>query len=207
MNLLGIETEQGEKDPLPSEQQKIMHGYGPVFHRVYSIVVPVSFETARRAMGDVMRDPNMFAPTVLAEFEKRKGDPSELAVGDEFQIYITGPWNGPVRVKDVTETSFRLVTLEGHMEAGEIEFRISDGGDEGTLFEIESLARSADRLVDFVYDKLPVAKLAQTQMWTAFCKAFHAHALEADGEESEESAEVEILTERKDEQTGEWQAL
>ena len=207
MNVLGVETEQGKKDPLPSEQQKIKEGYGPVFHRVYSVVVAVPFETAKRAMSDVMADPNMFAPTVLAEFEKRKGEPGALEVGDEFQIYITGPWNGPVRVKDVTETSFRLVTLEGHMEAGEIEFRIGEGGKEGTLFEIESLARSADRLVDFVYDKLPVAKLAQTQMWTAFCKAFHEHALKTAGQEAQDSPEVEILTERKDEKTGEWKAL
>ena len=42
-------------------------------------------------------------------------------------------------------SSFRLATLDGHLEAGEIEFRAETDGD-GLRFEIESWARAGDRL-------------------------------------------------------------
>jgi len=36
-----------------------------------------------------------------------------------FFIHITGPWNGPLSVSHVTENSFRVVTIAGHLETGE----------------------------------------------------------------------------------------
>ena len=49
---------------------------------------------------------------------------------------MPGPWDGPVRVIDVGDRSFRLATLAAHLEAGQIEFRVSH--DELITFEIES---------------------------------------------------------------------
>lgn len=40
--------------------------------------------------------------------------------GDEFVVRMPGPWDGPVRVVRRDESSFRLATLDGHLEAGEI---------------------------------------------------------------------------------------
>jgi hypothetical protein len=44
------------------------------------------------------------------------------------------------------------MTLDGHLEAGQIAFRASGGGD-AIEFEIESWARSGDRLSDLLYDR------------------------------------------------------
>jgi hypothetical protein len=79
---------------------------------------------------------------------------------------MPGPWDGPVRAIDVTETSFRFATLEGHLEAGQIEWRASDTG-EGLTFQIESWARAGDRLSALLHDRLRMAKEVQLHMWTS----------------------------------------
>ena len=89
-----------------------------------------------------------------------------MAVGDEYVVRMPGPWDGPVRVVDVPPTSFRLATLEGHLEAGQIEFTARRDGDR-VVFDIESWARSGDRLSDLLYDRLRMAKEIQLHMWTS----------------------------------------
>lgn len=79
---------------------------------------------------------------------------------------MPGPWDGPVRVAAADSQSFRLATLSGHLEAGQIEFRAAQV--EGELwFEIESWARSGDRLSNLLYH-LRMAKEVQLHMWTSF---------------------------------------
>jgi len=90
-----------------------------------------------------------------------------MRVGDEFVVRMAGPWDGPVRVVDVTDASFRLVTLARHLEAGQIEFSAADV-EGGVAFCIESWARSADRLADLLYQRLRMAKEVQLHMWTSF---------------------------------------
>jgi hypothetical protein len=58
------------------------------------------------------------------------------------------------------------VTLAGHLEAGQIEFRASSG--ELLEFHIESWARSGDRLSELLYDRLRISKEVQFHMWTSF---------------------------------------
>jgi hypothetical protein len=112
-------------------------------------------------------DLNAAAPTEFARFEKLEGADDALDVGDEYVVRMPGPWNGPVRVVARTPTSFRLATLRGHLEAGQIEFRASE--DEGELvFTIESWARSGDRLSNLLYEHLRMAKEVQLHMWTSF---------------------------------------
>jgi len=65
-------------------------------------------------------------------------------------------------------TLFRLATLDGHLEAGEIEFRATQDG-EALTFEIESWARAGDRISSLLYNKLRLAKEIQLNMWTHFC--------------------------------------
>ncbi len=65
-----------------------------------------------------------------------------------------------------TERSFRLATLEGHLEAGQIEFRVSD--EELMVFEIESWTRSADQLSNLLYHRARMAKEIQAHMWISF---------------------------------------
>jgi hypothetical protein len=95
------------------------------------------------------------------------GSKRPLEPGDEFVVRMPGPWDGPVRVAAVDACSFRLATLAGHLEAGQIEFRASRDG-HTLCFEIESWARSSDRLVNVLYHHLRMAKEVQLHMWTSF---------------------------------------
>lgn len=181
----------------------MQEGVGPIYHRVYAIRLGVPFARARAAMRELQKDPNRFSPQLLATFEKKTGAVGILQRGDEFQILITGPWNGPVRVAEVGPDFFRLITLAGHLEAGAILFRVKAVGRQDSVFEIESMARSRDAVVDFVYDKVPIAKCAQTEMWTSFCRAFAEYA----GGLAGGGAEVEILTERREGGAGPWERI
>jgi len=104
----------------------------------------------------------------MAVFRKTRGRSGELRRGDEFVVRMPGPWDGPVRVIRRDDASFRLGTLTGHLEAGEIEFRATAAGDV-LRFEIESWARAGDRLADVLYNKLRLAKEIQLNMWSHFC--------------------------------------
>ena len=126
--------------------QRLEDGSGPLFRRRYRVRIEGSRLDARGADGPVLlREPNRAAPIEVAVFRKTTGGDGPLRVGDEFVVRMPGPWDGPVVVVDRTPTSFRFATLEGHLEAGQIEFRAGADGD-GVRFEIESWARSGDRL-------------------------------------------------------------
>ena len=182
------------------EVQSIGEGVGPRYHRVYSVDLKVPFESATSTMLEVMLDPNSFSPKLIATFEKTKGDSGRLQVGDEFMVHISGPWNGPVRVSQVSEASFTLLTLNGHIEAGQIQFRLVKRDNGLACFEIESVTRSKDRFVNLVYDKLRLAQFAQTEMWELFCQSVAARAL---GDEAQLPS-VKVLTERQDPETARW---
>jgi hypothetical protein len=81
---------------------------------------------------------------------------------------MPGPWDSPVRVVHRDDHSFRLATLAGHLETGEIEFRAGPEGD-ALRFEIESWARAGDRLSALLYNRLRLAKEIQLNMWSHFC--------------------------------------
>jgi uncharacterized protein (UPF0548 family) len=118
-------------------------------------------------MARLQQDPDRAAPTEFATFKKSKGDEGSMRSGDEYVVRMPGPWDGPVRVVDVSPRSFRLMTLEGHLEAGQIAFRVEGGGNR-IEFEIESWARSGDRLSNLLYDRLRMSKEIQLHMWTSY---------------------------------------
>jgi uncharacterized protein (UPF0548 family) len=142
-------------------------GYGPLFHRRYSVLVRDPELGARELMARLQADPDEASPREFATFVKVRGERGAMAPGDEFVVRMAGPWDGPVRVVDVRDTSFRLVTLDRHLEAGQIEFSAEDGED-GLQFTIESWARSADMFADLLYQHLRMAKEIQLHMWTSF---------------------------------------
>jgi uncharacterized protein DUF1990 len=158
--------------PLPEgvaddDLQPAADGVGPLFHRLYRARIRESRMTADEVIRRVGADPNRAAPTELARFLKVRGEDGGLTVGDELVVRMPGPWDGPVRVAATTAHSFRLATLAGHLEAGQIEFRASElDGD--LCFEIESWARSGDRVSNLLYDHLRMAKEVQLHMWTSF---------------------------------------
>ncbi|MEA2716120.1 MAG: hypothetical protein QOI99_437, partial [Actinomycetota bacterium] len=124
------------------EIQAADDGTGPLFHRRYSVRIREAELSPEALVARLAADPNRAAPTEFARFLKVLGDADVLRVDDELVVRMPGPWDGPVRVVEVTPTSFRLATLEGHLEAGQIEFRagLDDHGD--LFFAIESWARS-----------------------------------------------------------------
>ncbi|MCW2901271.1 MAG: hypothetical protein JWO67_3536 [Streptosporangiaceae bacterium] len=144
-------------------------GAGPLFHRRYRVWIEGSPWSPERLMARIARDLNAASPVEIAVFDKETGGQGCVEVGDEFVVRLPGPWDGPVRVVDRAPTRFRLVTRQGHLEAGQIEFRVGhDGAD--LRFEIESWARSGDRLADLLYDKIGISREMQMHMWVHFCK-------------------------------------
>lgn len=173
--------------------QRYAHGTGPRFHRRYRVDVAETALTPEVLFARIEADVQAFVPAELARFERTRGAPDRLAVGDEFHIHITAPWDGPVRVVEKTPASFTFGTLEGHLEAGQVRFRAERHPSEaGALrFTIESWARSRDGGVDLAYDRLGLAKKAQEAMWTFFCDRV------ADACGGRKLGEIEVLTERE----------
>lgn len=145
--------------------QHVEQGVGPLFRRRYRVAIRDARLDAAGLIAKLSDDPNHAAPVSFASFQKVRGDEWQLRVEDEFVVRMPGPWDGPVRVVDATSRSFRFVTLDGHLEAGQIEWSATDG-DELT-FQIESWARSGDRLSAIMHDRLHMAKEVQLHMWIA----------------------------------------
>jgi hypothetical protein len=80
---------------------------------------------------------------------------------------MPGPWDGPVRCIERTPVSFRFATLDGHLEAGQIEWRARDRDDGTVEFQIESWSRPGDRLSSLMHHRLRMAKEVQLHMWTS----------------------------------------
>jgi uncharacterized protein (UPF0548 family) len=156
--------------PLPvsidrDELQGVEDGVGPLFHRRYRVRIAGSERSPEELMASVTRDLNAVAPTELARFHKLRGAADGAAVDDEYLVRMPGPWDGPVRVVAVTPTRLRLATLDGHLEAGQIEFRAERDG--ALTFTIESWARSASALSNLLYHRLRMSKEVQLHMWSS----------------------------------------
>ena len=148
-----------------SELQRSSDGAGPLMHRLYRTRIVGSSLSPEELMRRITDDLDAVAPSEFASFRKVAGG-DRLAVGDEYTVRMPGPYDGPVRVIAVSPTSFRLATLEGHLEAGQIEFRTTF--DHRSLgFTIESWARSGDRFSDLLFSRLGLAKEVQLHMWTS----------------------------------------
>ena len=147
--------------------QPLNAGVGPMLHRLYRVRI-TGASTSPAALMDLVSSRLNQASPEMARFRKTRGAQGGLRQGDEFVVRMPGPWDGPVRVVRRDAASFRLATLDGHLEAGEIEFRAETDGD-GLRFEIESWARAGDRLSALLYNNLRLAKEIQLNMWSHFC--------------------------------------
>ncbi len=146
------------------------HGRGPLFFRSYHLDVRNPKVSALDVMQKVKEEIDAFSPSEIAQFERTHGEQGSLNPGDEFYIHIRAPWDGPVRVAEVGQDHFRLVTLASHMEAGAIRFRVLDRPGGILRFEIASCARSSGVLINVAYDLLGVARAGQQRMWSRFCE-------------------------------------
>ncbi len=143
-------------------------GTGALLHRTYRSRIRGSRYDAAQLMERLEADPNVVAPGALARFQKTEGEDGAMAVGDEFLIRMPGPWDGPVRVVRADERSFRFATLDGHLEAGQIEWGAGDLGRPGLVeFRIESWAAPGDPVSNLLHHRLRMAKEVQLHMWTS----------------------------------------
>ncbi|RCW39577.1 uncharacterized protein DUF1990 [Halopolyspora algeriensis] len=175
--------EQGDATDLPPSLpeelvdehcQSAEQGVGALFHRRFNVRIEEGELDARELMAVLKNDLNQAAPSEAAVVDRTKGSEGRFRVGDEFVVRMPGPWNAPVRVVGCEETSFRLATLKGHIEAGMIEFRARDEHD-AVRFEIEAWARPSTRVLHLLYARMRLAKEMQLNMWTRFC--LHAATL------------------------------
>jgi uncharacterized protein (UPF0548 family) len=146
--------------------QRLDDGTGPLVHRLYRTRIVGSATAPEELMAEIVGDLDRIAPSEFATFQKLGGEKGELRVGDKYIVRMPGPWDGPVRVVATSPTSFRLATLPGHLEAGQIEFRV-DRDYRSLGFEIESWARSGSRLSDLLYTRLRISKEVQLHMWSS----------------------------------------
>lgn len=159
--------------PLPDQlvddrSQPMECGVGPLFHRLFAVEIEDPSLTAGELTAKVAADLNRAVPSEVTAVERMSGTPGRLTIGDEIVVRMPGPWDGPVRSVHRTDTSFRLATLAGHLEAGQIEFRVRPAGSR-LRFEIEAWARPSSRAIDLLYTRLRLAKEIQLNMWVRFC--------------------------------------
>jgi hypothetical protein len=174
-------------DPEPVQRRE--DGSGPLHHRVYRVRITAPQVGAATLLERIAADPNRVAPQDISRWEKTRGAPGRLTVGDEFVVHLPGPWEGPVRVVARDATSFTVITLRGHMEAGENTFRARDE-DGAVVFEVETWARCGDPLLRLLYEPLWVAREAQLHMWVSTC----ANAVELAGGRRDGRIRVETAT-------------
>lgn len=150
----------------PDELQRFEQGVGPLVHRIYRTRIVGSTLAPEQLMARMSGNLDGVAPSEFATFQQTHGGQGTLESGDRYVVRMPGPWDGPVRVVAADATSFRLATLPGHLEAGQIEFRARS--DYRSLwFEIESWARSGDRVSDVLYTHLRISKEVQLHMWSS----------------------------------------
>ncbi len=161
--------------PLPhpvGRDQPADRGYGPLLHRIFRARVASPRLEPRALIAVLAADMNQAMVPGVARFDRVGDGDHAVAVGDEFVVRMPGPWDGPVRVVDRTDdprrSSFRLATLAGHLEAGQIEFAAAEV-DDGLEFTITTWARAGDLLADLVYNRLHVAREIQFQLWVHCC--------------------------------------
>jgi len=152
-----------------ADVQLSIDGCGPLVCRTYSVDIDDAQLSANALLDRFVTRPDDFAPQHVAAFARGCRSATHLAVADEFTIEIPGPWNGPVRVADLDDTSVSLVTLDGHMEAGHIRFQATDIGEHRLRFEVRSWARAGDEFFEHLHMTLRLAREAQTAMWVHTC--------------------------------------
>lgn len=170
--IVEIEETDPPSIPLLEEGQHPAQGAGPSYHRRYAVAVREARLDLEEALAAIQVDPNVLAETDFSPFTKIEGELGSMEVGDRYLVEIAGPWKGAVEIIHLDRRCVRMSTLDGHMEAGVIEFGFTQNGSGHLGLTIESWARSRDRALDLLYDKVGLARAIQSQMWVVACERF-----------------------------------
>jgi hypothetical protein len=144
-------------------------GCGPMVHRLFRARIGGAERGATSVIGALEADFESVVPREVVRVHQADSHGKPVRPGDDFIVDMPGPWNGPVRVVVSEPDRLRLATLQGHLEAGQIEFRAVDG--DPLVFEIEVWARARDWKVRALYTHLRLAKEIQLNMWVRVCGA------------------------------------
>ena len=115
----------------------------------YSVTIHNSKKSFEDVKSEFKSTPQNFLTNSSAEFNAPvdgEGKPSQFKVGSFIKIDITGPMNNSyVKVKAIEESedgtlSATFVTLEGHVEKGEIKFSFSQDEEGNIKFDINSIS-------------------------------------------------------------------
>ena len=175
----------------PSTLQRAADGVGDLHVRRYRLVVATD-RTVADAVELLRDDLDSLVPERFVWFRDAEGRPvGSIEVGDEFVARLAGPRDGPVRTVEVTEDGYRLATLRGHVEAGEIRFRVERLGPQRLGVEIRSWARSGSEDVRLLYER-GGGQQVQAHVWTSLCLAL------ADRLDGRAVGRVEIASRRLD---------
>jgi hypothetical protein len=138
-------------------------GVGPVVHRLYSATIRAPKLSAERLLAIIAADPNVIAPSEVLRFEKVTGEPGRLEEGDEILIRMAGPWNAPVTVTRRSSEGFRLASLRGHPQLGEVELRVTDQGCDIAM-QIQTRERAAG-VVFRALQRIGLIRRMQSYTW------------------------------------------
>ena len=154
------------RELLDDQVQLAASGVGPLFHRRFWVNIADSPLSPAELLSAVVGGFHRFVPREVVGV-RRKGD-GPLRVGEELVVEMPGPWDGPVRVVQLDDGCLRLVTMQGHLEAGQVRFRALERS--GVLvFEVEAWARCATPLVHLLYVRIRLAKEIQFNLWVRVC--------------------------------------
>ena len=152
-----------------TDTQHASSGWGALVHRQYEIRLAGTAHGVASLCRLMQQHLAELAPSALASFEKSEGSERSFRIGDEYEITMLGPWNGRVRVDDVGEDRFTLITLDGHPEAGTITFSAHETSTNGVMrVMIESWARARDGVVQAAYRTFGIGRQVQTEVWITF---------------------------------------
>jgi Domain of unknown function (DUF1990) len=176
--LIAWPTNQAVPGLQPVEIQPATTGAGPLIHRRYEVHIPLEGLHPADLLRLMQRHLSELAPSALADFTKATGTELAFRVGDEYDITMLGPWNGRVRVAEVTTKQFTLVTLDGHPESGHITFSAmyQHGRQDAAVVLIESWARARDAVVEAAYSTIRIGKQVQAEVWITFLQRLAALA-------------------------------
>jgi Domain of unknown function (DUF1990) len=156
-------------DFVDDRTKNVTDGFGPLFHRVFSVRAVDTDCDAAGLIARITADLDRPAPDDTVRFARERGEPGAVAVGDEYRVYMPAPWDGPVRVLARDDCRFLFGTLEGHLEAGQIEFRAADEGPGRVSFTIEAWSRAGTRGSEVAYRGLNLGKEVQAGLWIQYC--------------------------------------
>ena len=166
--------------PLPGDPatlQRVSAGVGVLHVRRYRLVVATTADVADAVAA--LADLDGLTPARFVRFRDAGGRAvaGPLSLGQEFVARLTGPRDGPVRVVEVRDDGYRLATLRGHVEAGEIDFTVARVAPGRLLVEVRSWARSGADEIRWLYER-GGGQRVQAHVWASLCLAL---AEELDG--------------------------